>query len=116
MAHHPGSRKARPECKLRVGHPAGASGIPHSHAEIIHALIVQTSTGWPAVGGHDTECDMKKWSAAVAPAGRVAYVNGRYLPHPQAGVHIEDRALQLGDGIYEVFNVLDGVLLDEEGH
>ena len=22
----------------------------------------------------------------------------------------------LGDGIYEVFNVLDGVLLDEEGH
>jgi len=59
---------------------------------------------------------MKKWSASRAPAGRVAYVNGRYLPHGQAGVHIEDRALQLGDGIYEVFNVLDGVLLDEEGH
>jgi len=59
---------------------------------------------------------MKKWSASRAPAGRVAYVNGRYLPFAQAGVHIEDRALQLGDGIYEVFNVLDGVLLDEEGH
>ena len=59
---------------------------------------------------------MKKWSASPAPAGRIAYVNGRYLPHGQAGVHIEDRALQLGDGIYEVFNVLDGVLLDEEGH
>ena len=59
---------------------------------------------------------MKKWSASRAPAGRIAYVNGRYLPHGQAGVHIEDRALQLGDGIYEVFNVLDGVLLDEEGH
>jgi len=59
---------------------------------------------------------MKKWSAAHAPAGRVAYVNGRYLPHGAAGVHIEDRALQLGDGIYEVFNILGGQPLDEEGH
>ena len=23
MAHHPGPREARPECKLRVGHPVG---------------------------------------------------------------------------------------------
>jgi D-alanine transaminase len=59
---------------------------------------------------------MKKWSASRAPAGRVAYVNGRYLPHPTAGVHIEDRALQLGDGIYEVFNVLGGQPTDEEPH
>src|SRR5678815_2451192 len=59
---------------------------------------------------------MKKWSAAHAPAGRVAYVNGRYLPHGVAGVHIEDRALQLGDGIYEVFNIRAGQPLDEEGH
>ena len=59
---------------------------------------------------------MKKWSASRAPAGRVAYVNGRYLPFGQAGVHIEDRALQFGDGIYEVFNVLDGQPTDEEPH
>jgi D-alanine transaminase len=59
---------------------------------------------------------MKKWSAARAPAGRIAYVNGRYLPHHQAGVHIEDRALQLGDGIYEVCNVVGGAMLDEEPH
>jgi len=59
---------------------------------------------------------MKKWSASRAPAGRVAYVNGRYLPHGEACVHIEDRALQLGDGIYEVFNVQQGQLWDEEGH
>ncbi len=32
------------------------------------------------------------------PVGRVAYVNGRYLPLAQAGVHIEDRALQFADG------------------
>jgi D-alanine transaminase len=59
---------------------------------------------------------LKKWSASRAPAGRVAYINGRYLPHGQAGVHIEDRALQLGDGIYEVANVTDGKPLDEEPH
>ena len=59
---------------------------------------------------------MKKWSASRAPAGRVAYVNGRYLPHAQAGVHIEDRALQLGDGIYEVTNVIAGQPTDEDAH
>ncbi|HEX4179113.1 MAG TPA: hypothetical protein VHY57_11775, partial [Rhizomicrobium sp.] len=59
---------------------------------------------------------MKKWSASRAPAGRIAYVNGRYLPHGQACVHIEDRALQLGDGIYEVANVLAGHPTDEEAH
>src|SRR5579872_1090198 len=59
---------------------------------------------------------MKKWSASRAPAGRIAYVNGRYLPFAQAGVHIEDRALQLGDGIYEVANVIGGRMLDEEPH
>jgi D-alanine transaminase len=59
---------------------------------------------------------MKKWNASRAPAGRIAYVNGRYLPHGHAGVHIEDRALQLGDGIYEVSNVIDGHPTDEEPH
>ena len=48
---------------------------------------------------------MKKWSDSRAPAGRIAYVNGRYLRHGQAGVHIEDRGLQLGEAIYEVCNV-----------
>ena len=59
---------------------------------------------------------MKKWSTSRAPAGRIAYVNGRYLPFAQAGVHVEDRALQLGDGIYEVANVIGGRPLDEEPH
>jgi D-alanine transaminase len=50
------------------------------------------------------------------PTGRIAYVNGRYLQHGEAGVHIEDRALQLGDGIYEVTNVIAGKPVDEEPH
>ncbi len=59
---------------------------------------------------------MKKWTASRAPAGRIAYVNGRYLPHGHASVHIEDRSLQLGDGIYEVAAVAAGKLIDEEEH
>jgi D-alanine transaminase len=57
----------------------------------------------------------RKWND-LPPAGRIAYVNGRYLPHGQAGVHVEDRGLQLGDSIYEVTNVLDGVPIDEAAH
>jgi D-alanine transaminase len=59
---------------------------------------------------------MKKWTASRAPAGRTAYVNGRYLPHGAAGVHIEDRALQLGDGIYEVAAISGGKMIDLEEH
>ena len=33
---------------------------------------------------------------------RVAYVNGRYLRHAEAQVHIEDRGYQFSDGVYEV--------------
>lgn len=48
--------------------------------------------------------------------GRIAYVNGRFVPHREACVHIEDRGYQLADGVYEVYAVKDGRLLDAEGH
>jgi D-alanine transaminase len=47
---------------------------------------------------------------------RIAYVNGRYLPHPQAQVHIEDRGYQFADGIYEVVAVRHGKMIDELPH
>jgi D-alanine transaminase len=47
---------------------------------------------------------------------RIAYVNGRYLPHREASVHIEDRGFQFADGVYEVVGVSNGNLLDEEPH
>ncbi len=47
---------------------------------------------------------------------RVAYVNGRYLAHGAAAVHIEDRGFQFADGIYEVVTVRHGKLVDEIGH
>jgi D-alanine transaminase len=47
---------------------------------------------------------------------RVAYVNGRYVPHAEAAVHIEDRGYQLSDGVYEVCEVRGGRLVDERRH
>jgi D-alanine transaminase len=47
---------------------------------------------------------------------RIAYVDGQYLPHRSAGVHIEDRGYQFADGVYEVLAVAGGRLLDEGPH
>src|SRR5471032_2509793 len=48
--------------------------------------------------------------------GRYAYVNGRYVDHQQASVHIEDRGYQLADGVYEVVGIRDGKMIDEALH
>lgn len=50
------------------------------------------------------------------PSARFAYVNGRFLRHAQAHVHIEDRGLQFADAVYEVCSVAAGQVLDEEEH
>ena len=47
---------------------------------------------------------------------RIAYVNGRYVPHQDAMVHVEDRGYQFADGVYEVCEVFDGRLVDETRH
>jgi len=47
---------------------------------------------------------------------RIAYVNGRYVPHREAVVHVEDRGYQFSDGVYEVCEVRDGRLVDERRH
>jgi D-alanine transaminase len=47
---------------------------------------------------------------------RIAYVNGRYQPHAQAAVHVEDRGYQFADGVYEVCEVRAGRLIDEGRH
>ncbi len=47
---------------------------------------------------------------------RVAYVDGQYLSHRSAVVHIEDRGYQFADGVYEVIAVAGGRLVDDELH
>ncbi|GEO79914.1 D-amino-acid transaminase [Pararhodospirillum oryzae] len=47
---------------------------------------------------------------------RIAYVNGQYVPHGQAMVHVEDRGYQFSDGVYEVMAIYKGRPVDAEGH
>ncbi len=47
---------------------------------------------------------------------RFAYVIGRYVPHGEAAVHIEDRGYQFADGVYEVVPVIHGKMIDEGPH
>jgi len=47
---------------------------------------------------------------------RIAYVNGHYVPHARAQVHIDDRGYQFGDGIYEVCAVRGGAMIDDGPH
>lgn len=47
---------------------------------------------------------------------RIAYVNGRYLAHGDAGVHIEDRGYQFADGVYEVCEIRHGMIVDLSRH
>lgn len=47
---------------------------------------------------------------------RTVYVNGEYLPENEARVSIFDRGFLMADGVYEVTSVLDGKLIDFDGH
>ena len=47
---------------------------------------------------------------------RTVYLNGDYLPENEAKVSIFDRGFLMADGVYEVTSVLDGKLIDFDGH
>ncbi|CDZ72215.1 D-amino-acid transaminase [Neorhizobium galegae bv. orientalis] len=47
---------------------------------------------------------------------RIAYVNGQYVRHSDAAVHVEDRGFQFADGVYEVCEVRHGMIVDLTRH
>ncbi len=47
---------------------------------------------------------------------RTVYVNGAYVPEDEAAISIFDRGFLFADGVYEVTSVLDGKLIDFDGH
>lgn len=47
---------------------------------------------------------------------RTVFVNGEYLHETEAKVSIFDRGFLMADGVYEVTSVLDGKLIDFDGH
>lgn len=47
---------------------------------------------------------------------RTVFVNGAYVPENEAKISIFDRGFLMADGVYEVTSVLQGKLIDFEGH
>lgn len=47
---------------------------------------------------------------------RTVYVNGEYLPEEDAKISVFDRGFLFADGVYEVTAVLQGKLVDNQGH
>ena len=47
---------------------------------------------------------------------RIVYVNGDYVAEEDAKISVFDRGFLFADGVYEVTSVLDGKLVDFDGH
>lgn len=47
---------------------------------------------------------------------RIVYLNGKFLAESEAKVSVFDRGFLFADAVYEVTAVLDGKLIDHEGH
>jgi D-alanine transaminase len=47
---------------------------------------------------------------------KISYVNGEYVEHNNALVHIEDRGYVFSDGVYEVALIKNAVIIDWEEH
>jgi len=47
---------------------------------------------------------------------RTVYLNGHYIPETEAKVSVFDRGFLFADAVYEVVSVIDGKLIDFEGH
>lgn len=47
---------------------------------------------------------------------QISYLNGKFLPHDQCLIHIEDRGFQFADGVYEVTLFNNGQLIDNQNH
>jgi D-alanine transaminase len=46
----------------------------------------------------------------------ICYRNGEYLPRASATISVEDRGFIFGDGVYEVWRVVDGKLFETDRH
>lgn len=47
---------------------------------------------------------------------RISFLNGKFIDHDKAFVHIEDRGFQFADGVYEVIFFHQGKLIDADAH
>lgn len=75
-----------------------------------------TATGMTLARPCDVQIIHDLMKSRAAALSRIAYVNGSYVPHRDAMVHIDDRGYQFADGVYEVCEVFRGGLIDEKRH
>jgi len=47
---------------------------------------------------------------------QITYLNGEFVPHEKAFVHVDDRGFTFADGIYDFILVHKGCLINEEAH
>ncbi len=47
---------------------------------------------------------------------RIVYVNGEYLPEEDAKISVFDRGFLMADAVYEVTSIIDGKMIDFQGH
>ncbi len=47
---------------------------------------------------------------------KISYVNGDYVSHEDAKVHIEDRSNQFSDGVYEVISFKNSIIINFSDH
>ncbi len=72
------------------------------------SLIVQLASQ-SAISNYKVSIDVQTMT-------QTTYINGRYLPHAQAQVHVCDRGFLFGDGIYEVVQVIGERIIDLPEH
>ena len=84
--------------------------LPIAITEIEPPVARQSVAATPsmAIGFHFTH------SRRVHPV--LAYLNGQYLPRSAAMVPVDDRGFIFGDGVYEVWRVVNGRLFETERH
>ena len=47
---------------------------------------------------------------------RIVYVNGDFVPEEEARISVFDRGFLMADGVYEVTPIVDGKLVENDGH
>jgi D-alanine transaminase len=47
---------------------------------------------------------------------RTIYINSEFIPETQGKVSVFDRGFLFSDAVYEVVSVIDGKLIDFDGH
>lgn len=52
----------------------------------------------------------------MSTAERIVYVNGEFVPEADGKISVFDRGFLFADGVYEVTPVIDGRLVENEGH